>query len=226
MHDLLVTNGGTLLWLREVDVEQSECAPQASIRAACDAAEFERAASEALEVWGAEVHSFLVARMRSVSDADEVFSMFCEDLWRGLPSFSHRCPVRPWLYILARHAAHRYKLAPQNKARNHFPLEAQPWANQETDRARSATDLYRRTETKERVRGLRHQLAPEDQTLLILHVDRNLGWRELAMVMHAEGEHLPDAELEREMARLRKRFERIKRELRTLAIEAGLLPQR
>lgn len=207
-------------------MEQSACAPQANIRAACDAADFELAARQALEVWGSEIHSFLVARMRSVSDADEVFSMFCEDLWRGLPSFTHRCPVRPWLYILARHAAHRYKLKPQNQAHNNLDVDAHPWFNQATDRARSATDLYRRTEAKQKVRTLRHQLAPEDQTLLILHVDRNLGWRELAMVMHADGEHLPDSEIDREMARLRKRFERIKRELRTLAVQAGLLQQR
>jgi RNA polymerase sigma-70 factor (ECF subfamily) len=75
---------------------------------------------------------------------------------------------------------------------------------------------------------VREQLEPDDQMLLILRVDRQLEWRDLALVMstrdHCPTARLDDAALDREAARLRKRFERVKAELKDLAQEAGLLP--
>jgi DNA-directed RNA polymerase specialized sigma24 family protein len=91
------------------------------------------------------------------------------------------------------------------------------------DRARSATEAHRRTAVKDRIRALREQLPDDDQTLLILHVDRALPWREIAMVMAEEGEPLEGEALDRESARLRKQFERVKRQLKELAIKEGLL---
>lgn len=91
------------------------------------------------------------------------------------------------------------------------------------DRARSATQMHQRTDVKDKIRALRERLPQEDQTLLILFVDRNLPWREIAMVVHEQGEQLDDAALDREAARLRKRFERVKSELKALAIAEGLL---
>jgi RNA polymerase sigma-70 factor (ECF subfamily) len=91
------------------------------------------------------------------------------------------------------------------------------------ERARSVTALHLRTDVKTRVRRLREQLDIEDQTLLMLHVDRGLPWRELVLVMHDDSAALEDAELDREAARLRKRFERVKAELKRLAIREGLI---
>jgi RNA polymerase sigma-70 factor (ECF subfamily) len=76
---------------------------------------------------------------------------------------------------------------------------------------RSATAVHLRTETKTAVQKLRDELAPDEQTLLILRIDRDLGWREVAEVM---GE---------QEATIRKRFERVKDRLRTLAQARGLL---
>jgi RNA polymerase sigma-70 factor (ECF subfamily) len=59
--------------------------------------------------------------------------------------------------------------------------------------------------------------------LLILRVDRGMDWRDLAAAMGDENAPLEGADLDREAARLRKRFERIKDRLRELAREAGLL---
>jgi hypothetical protein len=53
-----------------------------------------------------------------------------------------------------------------------------------------------------------------------LHVDRDLTFAELAVVL--TGEPLEGVLLEREVARLRKRFERVKRQLRKWASEDGL----
>ena len=45
-------------------------------------------AAEALvRGYGDEVYSFLVGTLQEKCDADEAFSMFCEDLWRGLGGF-------------------------------------------------------------------------------------------------------------------------------------------
>jgi RNA polymerase sigma-70 factor (ECF subfamily) len=125
---------------------------------------------------------------------------------------------------LASNAAYRHASSPHQKSQHNLTLHGRERLSQLVDRVRTRTDRFRRTETKERVRALRERLDPDDQMLLVLRVDRNLAWRDLALVMlgdqHCETD---DDALEREAARLRKRFERVKTELKQLAIEAGLL---
>jgi RNA polymerase sigma-70 factor (ECF subfamily) len=70
---------------------------------------------------------------------------------------------------------------------------------------------------------LRQTLPPDDQMLLILRVDGGMDFRELAVAMAANDAVSDDAELDREAARLRKRFERVKERLRELARDAGLI---
>ncbi|MBS2025790.1 MAG: hypothetical protein JST92_25600, partial [Deltaproteobacteria bacterium] len=53
------------------------------------------------------------------------------------------------------------------------------------------------------VARLRAELSPAEQTLLILRIDRELSWKEVASVMAAEGEDV-------DPAALRKRFERLR----------------
>ena len=194
-----------------------------TVREACQANDFRCAATTALESCGTDVLSFLIARLRNRNDAEEAFSMFTEDLWKGLPDFGFRCSVRAWLYTLARNAANRQATQPHNRPARNVSLQEQQWLSAAADRARSTTHLHKRTDVKEKVRALRDRLSLEDQTLLILHVDRGMQWRELAMVMHEDGERLQGEALTRETARVRKRFERVKAELRELALAEGLL---
>jgi RNA polymerase sigma-70 factor, ECF subfamily len=194
-----------------------------AIRAAWEARDFQAAATKALEAYGQELLTFLRARLRSPSDGDEAFSMLAEDLWKGLPHFMFRCSVRGWLYTLACNAANRYAKAPHNRRAHNLSISPDAPLSAVIDRVRSATQAYQRTDVKAKVRALREKLEVEDQTLLILHVDRGLAWRELAMVMHEKGEHLEGDALARETARLRKRFERVKAELRQMAVAEGLL---
>ena len=73
------------------------------------------------------------------------------------------------------------------------------------------------------MRALREQLEPDDQMLLVLRVDRGMEFRDIAVAL-AEADAPLDAEtLEREAARLRKRFERVKERLRELARSEGLI---
>jgi RNA polymerase sigma-70 factor (ECF subfamily) len=63
---------------------------------------------------------------------------------------------------------------------------------------------------------LRESLDPEEQTLLILRVDKGMAWEDVAEVLRADGEPVAPAAL-------RKRFERLKEKLGRLAREQGLI---
>ncbi|HET6338408.1 MAG TPA: sigma-70 family RNA polymerase sigma factor [Polyangiales bacterium] len=196
--------------------------PEQQIRAEFMAGRLEAAASATLEMYGSEILSFLASRLRARSDAHEVFSMFAEDLWLGLPKFSWRCSMRTWSYTLARNAASRYASAPQQRLARNLTLSCPDALSAMIERARSSTQAYQRTEVKDRFRTLREQLDPEDQTLLVLRVDRGMAWRDLAITMLGDAD-VDDAAIERESARLRKTFERVKAELKRIAEREGLL---
>jgi RNA polymerase sigma-70 factor (ECF subfamily) len=201
------------------DVIQSEL----PIRTAWDAQDFQTAAALTLELYGRAILGFLIGRLRDPIRGEDAFSMFTEDLWNGLPGFGWRCSMRGWAYGLARNAANRLASAPAQRPERNLALVTDATAQQIMQHVRSATQAYRQTDVKDRVRALREQLPPDDATLLILHIDRGLPWRELAVVMQ-DGEELLDGEaLDREAARLRKRFERIKAELKRMAREQGLI---
>ena len=70
------------------------------------------------------------------------------------------------------------------------------------------------------MRSLREHLDPDDQALLVLRVDKDLPWRDISLVFL--GPESSEAELVRQAALLRKRFERVKTKLR--ALMAGLTP--
>jgi RNA polymerase sigma-70 factor, ECF subfamily len=198
-------------------------AAETAIREACEGRDFGLATARAFEAYGSEVLSFLIARLRSQSDGEEAFSMFAEDLCQALPAFEFRCSVRGYLYTLARNAGNRYASAPQNRRERNLPVSAHASLSAVVERARSETAVHKRTEVRDKVRALRERLSEEDQTLLILHVDRALPWNDIAMVMQDVSTELTGEALSRESARLRKRFERVKSELKALALAEGLI---
>jgi RNA polymerase sigma-70 factor (ECF subfamily) len=182
------------------------------------AAHFEAAATDALSAYGPELYGFLINMMGSEPDASEVFSQTAEDFWRALPTFERRCSVRTWLYLLARNAASRFWRSPWHRAAG----SAASRLDSLVDEARSRTQPWLRTDVKDKWRELRESLAPDDRALLVLRVDRDLDWSEVARVMLGRPEADGD-ELAREAARLRKRYHHLKDELRERARAAGLL---
>src|SRR5262249_38653602 len=129
-----------------------------------------------------ELLGFLVTYMRNADDAAEVFGDFSEQFWKSLPTFEWRCSARTWAYMLARRAASQYR----RRERRHEadrPLTQLPRLSIAVERVRTGTIAYRRTDVKDRFQELREQLDPEDQTILILRVDRDLSWLELAQIM-------------------------------------------
>ena len=196
---------------------------EASIRQACDAGAYAEAATLALNGYGDEVLGFLIARLRSESEGEEVFGAFAEKLWRGLPGFEWRCSFKSWAYRLARNAANDHASAAHNRPGRHQALSAHADLAELVAQVRTRTQPYRRTDVKDRMQQLREKLPDDDQMLLILRVDREMSWRDLAAAF-AEGEATPAGpDLDRESARLRKRFERVKERLRAMAEAEGLL---
>jgi RNA polymerase sigma factor (sigma-70 family) len=174
--------------------------------------------------YGAELYSFLLAQFHGEpGPADEVFSEFSEDFWRTLPAFQWRCSIRGWCYRLARSASSRYRRSPHNRRAHRVPLSEAFSIEEFAQRARTTTLAHLRTETKDRVRELREQLSREDQDLLILRIDRDLSWRDVAHAM-APAEQMPDDEqLRRLEVALRQRFTEVKKRLKTMAERAGLI---
>jgi RNA polymerase sigma-70 factor (ECF subfamily) len=191
-----------------------------AVRQAHERGEIEQAATLGLEQYGREVLTFLIARTGEQA-AQEVFSDFLLDYWRGLPGFAFRSSLRTWMYTLARHALLRSK---QRGYKRHEVAQQSREFSAAAARVRTQTAAYLQTEVKDRFRALREQLADEDQTLLILRIDRGLGWRELAVVMGEVAEDAPIAELDKAATRLRQRFQSAKAQLRKLAKAEGLLP--
>jgi RNA polymerase sigma-70 factor (ECF subfamily) len=186
------------------------------IKAACTAGDFGDAATVAVRGYGPEIVGYLAAVTRSESDAGEIFSAFCEDMWKGLPTFRWDCTFRTWAYTVARHAWLRYVRDPLRRPGRAIPLSSASEVMIIAEKVRTQTLDYLRTEIKDRVAALRDKLDPEDQSLLLLRVNRKLAWRDIARIL-TEDEDLTDAAIEKKSASLRKRFERIKESLREMA---------
>lgn len=173
-----------------------------------------RAAAEAIvRDHGPSILGYLASVLRNDADASDVFSQFTEDLWRGLPGFRGECPVRVWAYRVAWHAAARHLRDPyRQRGRRLETTELSRIA----DEVRSSVLLGRGEARQQGIDRLRAQLTPEEQTLLVLRLDRNLAWREVATVLAADAEPVDEVAL-------RKRFERLKTKLTDMARAEGLL---
>jgi RNA polymerase sigma-70 factor (ECF subfamily) len=194
------------------------------IRALAEGGDKHAAATALLEAYGRELLGFLIARLRDSDMASEVFSQFTEDLWRGLDGFRWQCSARVWAYALVRHAASRHLKDAHKRRGRQVPFSRAGPLSQLEEKLRTATRTVARTEARSRIAQLREALPPDDQTLIILRVNRKLDWKDIAQVMVYEGEIAPDAALQKEAVRLRKRYQLAKEKLRRMAQEQGLIP--
>jgi RNA polymerase sigma-70 factor, ECF subfamily len=206
-----------------VSDEGERATREQEIRALCQAQEKQRAATLLIELYGREILGFLISRLRDHGDASEVFSRFTEDMWRGLDGFRWQCSARVWCYTLARHAASHYIRDARRRHGRQVPLSHAGPISEIANRIQTATLASARSESKALIVRLREQLPVDDQTLLILRVNRRLAWTEIAQVMLHEGAGAEAAVLEKEAARLRKRFQLAKDKLREMALKEGLV---
>jgi RNA polymerase sigma-70 factor (ECF subfamily) len=202
------------------EVDSAEIARiERSIRSHCEAGDRTRAATVLLEGYGRELLGFLIVQLRDQDAAAEVFSDFTEDLWRGIDGFRWRSSARVWSYTLVRHAASRYLRGVRRHRGRHVPLsEAGPLSEIE-QKVRTATLSAYGTEARSRMAKLREALSAEDQSIIVLRVNRKLTWKEIAQVMLDEGAIAVDAVLDKEAVRLRKRYQVARERLRQMAAE-------
>ncbi|HET6413503.1 MAG TPA: sigma-70 family RNA polymerase sigma factor [Anaeromyxobacter sp.] len=170
------------------------------------------AATLAIRRLGPEVLRYLRALLRDEADAEEAFSQFAENLWRGLPGYEGRAAFRTWALRIAHHAALNLReKAWQKRGRRLETGEASRIAAEV--RTASALRVERQHNALE---ALRASLSVEDQALLVLRVDQGLSWKEIAEVFEEGERPVP-------VAALTKRFERLKERLGRMAREKGLL---
>jgi RNA polymerase sigma-70 factor (ECF subfamily) len=182
----------------------------ARVRALLDRGEVDGAATAALEALGPSLLGFL-GSLLDEDDARDAFSIFAEDLWRGLPGFRFESSLRAWCYRVARHAASRLRSDAWHRRAERFPTSmASRVAASIADSAQLPGGR------RDALRRIRESLDPGDQQLLSLRLDRELEWEELAALLSEDGPPVT-------AAALRKRFERLKDRLGRMAQEAGLL---
>lgn len=183
------------------------------LKALIAAGDFDRATEGAIRLYGPELVGWLCSVLPTEADAQDAFSRASVELWKSLRRFEGRCSVRTWCYMLARHAAVKVR----SRQVEHEVLVSQVpsmagvvshvWSTTRRGRAEVA-DVYTQ---------IRSELDEEDQILLVLRVDKDLAWRDIAQVLLGEAAS-PD-DLQRKAAALRKQFERVKERLKALAAE-------
>jgi RNA polymerase sigma-70 factor (ECF subfamily) len=170
------------------------------------------ASAIAIRAYGPGILGYLIALLGDEDDAADVFSTFSLDLWRGFGGFQRRCSAKSWAYKLARNAAMRFLSSPRRtRTRRLRTSEALAIAAEVV----STSTPGARAQRESGAERLRAQLEPDEQTLLILRLDRGLSWKEIAEVLSSEGSFVDGAAL-------RKRYERLKTRLRAMAQAQGL----
>jgi RNA polymerase sigma-70 factor, ECF subfamily len=173
--------------------------------------EIKEAVTLVLQAHGPEVVGYLENVLGDPDDARDIFQRTAEDLWNWLPQFRGGS-LRAATYRIAWHAAARFRREAwrRRRERMHTTMASRIAASITSPESRLAT------KPRDRLDRLRESLEPEERTLLILRLDREMSWNEVAEVLSSDGDPV-------DSAAVRKRFERVKDKLGKLAKEQGLL---
>jgi RNA polymerase sigma-70 factor, ECF subfamily len=186
---------------------------EVAVLEALDQGDLNRAATAAIRGYGVAVLTYLRSVLRDEATAGDAFSQWAESFWRGLGGFRREASVRSWAFRLAWNCAlHVREEAWHRKGRRFEAGEASALAD--SIRTRTAVDMERRRRALDE---LRRELSAEDETLLVLRIDQELSWKEIADVLTREEGAAVDPNA------LQKRYERLRERLRHMAAERGLL---
>lgn len=194
---------------------------EAEIRRLVEVGDATGATTLSLRCYGDEVFRFLIAFAGSEPAAGDVFSLVSEGIWRGISRFDWTHSLRSWLFGIARKASLRYQRDRRRRAAHELPIGVMESVLEVEAQIRTRTASWLRTERRDRFAELRDDLDPEDRALLLLRIDQRLSWNDCARALHDEA--LDEADLKREAARLRKRFQLIKDRLVEIGRREGLL---
>lgn len=190
------------------------------IRGLASNGDLRAAATKAIRMYGAELFGFLVSLHNSQADADDVFAAAAERVWQSLGDFRWESSLRTWMYAICRNEACRFHERALRHERRRAP---QSDATEIAAQVRTATLPFLNSAVRNAYTELRQTLNAEDRAILVLRVDRDLPWDDVARIFRDDEPEATDEALKKESARLRKRFEDIKRRLKILARERGLL---
>jgi RNA polymerase sigma-70 factor (ECF subfamily) len=188
----------------------------------CEKGDHDGAAAALIRAYGPEILGFLAALQGGHAEAEEVFSLVAEAIWKGMAGFAWEASARSWAYAIARNAA-RTRFRDEARRRRRQMNRSSAFFEEVVQQVRTETSAFLRTARRTRLQELRDSLEEEDRALLVLRVDRDLSWKELASVLSDGDEALDEEGLAREAARLRKRFQVVKDRLRELARREGLV---
>jgi RNA polymerase sigma-70 factor (ECF subfamily) len=202
--------GARLLTFALPRVESGRMSIEARVNECLARGDAAGAATLAIQGYGPAIHGYLCSLL-DPDDAADVFGAFAEQIWRSLPGFRWECSLRAWVYRLAWTAVAHFRRDPWRRRGEHLPSSAA--SRLAASIAQSGMEPGGR---RDRLRQLRAEMPDEDQTLLVLRVDKELEWDEIAAVLAAESAPVS-------AATLRKRYERIKTRLARRAREEGLV---
>ena len=182
------------------------------VRARLEAGDAGGAATAVIEALGPSILRYLRSMLRVEDDAADAFSQWSENVWSGLPSFRGEASLKTWGYRLAWNAAQNLRNeAWRRRGQRLATGQASALANSIRTRSVVVVERQRRA-----LDELRETLSDEDRSLLVLRLDQQLSWNEVAEVLSTGGAPIAPATL-------MKRFERVKARLGELARERGLL---
>ena len=188
------------------------------IAAAMAAGDHRAAATEVIRGYGPRILGYLNVVLRDDLDAGDAFSLFAEQVWRGMPAFAGRSTARTWAFKAAWSAAMKVRDDAWRRLGRRLDTG---------EASRIAEDVRTRTGLRyERQRAeletLRLLLSDEDQTLLVLRLDQELSWEEVAEVLALDGEPVEPATLRKRFARIKERLAEIIREQRRKQQSGGV----
>ena len=191
---------------------------ETDIRGLIEGGELNAAMEGTLEAYGTALYGYIFSLARDHQVAEEVFQMASVDIWRGLEGFSWRSALKTWCFTVSRNAWLRYSRSPHR--RRFDPLTTDAQRNLIARATRSATQQWRRTESKHWLWEVVERFDAEDQQLFRLRLMHKMAWKEIARLIYEEpGAPLDDDQIKRRSARLRKRYNRLKEELRDARAE-------
>lgn len=189
---------------------------EADIRKAWELGDLDGAMTRAFERYADELYGFLRGLGRDPVQADEAFSATCERIWRGLPRFRWDSSFRVWAYRIARNEFLR-TTREVSRARRVVPISEIPSVQRIVAHVRSTTPAHQRDDVRDRFAAVRAQLPPDDLALLGMRIEHRMAWDQIALVL--AGDDAPPTA--KDVAALRKRFERLKSKLRGLVRDEG-----
>ena len=165
---------------------------------------------------GPEIAGYLAASCRDGETAREAYARTQEATLRGLSAFDGRASLRTWLYVVARSQLVLVLRDDARRSRRLTPLDHHPEAR---ERAATPATPPPSASRLDELRRLRAMLSDEDREILVLRVERDLSWDEVARVFAGEAAEPPV--LRREAARLRKRFQAIRERVAHARVASG-----